>query len=232
MTASASRISAAEARAYIRCAWLATDPVTTSTTHHRRRPDSTAQPAASAARKNIAPNHGFQNGCSAITGCHVRIPTMTPAATRPPHQPAADHAASTASEHAIMQHRAAPHSTPYRGSRWTGTACSQYCRGPGSNAPSASRVACPTSGPCAVRTSHDRTAIAAPSPTGRQRSRTACATPLRNGAHTTRCTASRNATARLSTALAPARTGARLYIKPARTAVCSLIPVIARSALS
>ena len=46
-----------------------------------------------------------------------------------------------------MHHSAAPHTTPAWGSICTGTASSQYCRGPGSNAPWRNWVACPTSGP-------------------------------------------------------------------------------------
>ena len=61
-------------------------------------------------------------------------------------------------------------------------ASSQYSSGPGSKAPWASRVACPTSGPCPVSTLHDRSAIAASSPTGRQPSRASRAAPDEKGA--------------------------------------------------
>ena len=107
----------------------------------------TASAAAAAARKKITPSHGFQYGCAAISGCQATVPRMTPLAARPPNAPSADHAASIASEQATMHHSAAPHTAPSRGSRWTGIASSQYCSGPGSNAPLRSWVACPTRGP-------------------------------------------------------------------------------------
>jgi len=72
---------------------------------------------ASVARKNITPNHGFHSGSTAIRDCHATVPTMIPLAARPPNTPNADQAASIASEAATMQHSAAPHTTPARGSR-------------------------------------------------------------------------------------------------------------------
>ena len=99
----------------------------------------------SVARKNITPNHGFQYGPAATRGCHATVPMMIPLAARPPNAPNADRAASIASEAATMHHSAAP--TPPGRATWTGIASSQYCRGPGSNAPLRNWVACPTSGP-------------------------------------------------------------------------------------
>jgi hypothetical protein len=129
---SATSTSAAEASANIRCAWAATDAVRTRTGHQRRRPETTARPAASVARKKSTPNQGFQYGSAATRGCHATAPTTIPLAARPPDAPNADQAASIASEAATMHHSAAPHTTPAWGSICTGTASSQYCRGPGS----------------------------------------------------------------------------------------------------
>src|SRR5664279_595852 len=98
----------------------------TRTGHHQRRPHITAQPVASAARKNIMPNQGFQYGLTATPGIHATTPTMVPLATSPPKPPSTDRVASIATEAAAMHHSAAPQSTPRPGSRWTGTASSQY----------------------------------------------------------------------------------------------------------
>src|SRR5713101_6785104 len=122
----ASGTSAAEARANIRCACAATDAGTTSPGNHQRRPDITAQPAASAARKNIAPNHGFQYGLTASPGPHAIMTRMALPAATPPVLPKTDQAASIASDAQAIHHTAAPHNTPRTGSTCTGTASSQY----------------------------------------------------------------------------------------------------------
>jgi hypothetical protein len=121
---------------------------------------------------------------------------MSPLAHSPPAAPSTDQAASTASEQATRQKRAAPHSTPCVVSRWTGTASSQYWSGPGSNTPWASRVAWPTIGPCAVSEFHDRSAMAASSPTGRQPPRMRRAGPRTKGSHAARYATARRAARR------------------------------------
>ncbi len=94
------------------------------------------------------------------------MPMARPLAVRPANSPPVAQAASIASEQAAMQHSTAPHSTPVVGLMCTGMASSQYSSGPGSNTPCASRVAWPTSGPCAVSEFQERSAIAALSPSG------------------------------------------------------------------
>ena len=180
----------------IRWAWAAIDAVMTSAGHQPRCPDRTAQAAASAAMKNTIPNQGFQLGVTAMPGIHSIRPTMSPLAHSPPAAPSTDQAASTASEQATRQKRAAPHSTPCVVSRWTGTASSQYWSGPGSNTPWASRVAWPTIGLCAVSEFHDRSAMAASSPTGRQPPAMRRAGPSTKGSHAARCATARSAVSR------------------------------------
>ena len=68
--------------------------------------------------------------------------------------------------------------------------------GPGSKTPWASRVACPTIGPCAVSSLHDRSAMAASSPTGRQPRRMRRAGPRMKGSHAARCATARSAVRR------------------------------------
>src|SRR6266567_7159899 len=100
-----------------------------------------------------------------------------------------------ASEPPTMHHSAAPQSTPRTGSRWTGTASSQYSSGPGSCKPDASLVVSPTRGPWAVSSFQDRSAITAPSPTTRQLPRIDAATAVRNGIHAARCATARSTAA-------------------------------------
>src|SRR5215471_2932214 len=177
----------AAATAYMRCAWAATDPVIASTGHHCWHPDRTAQPAASAAMKNIVPNHGFQMGTMAIPGLQAMIPRIIPLASTAPSSPEAAHAASIASEAATMHHTAPPHSTPCAGCRWTGNVSSQNCSGPRSYTPCASRVASPTICPCALRTSHERSAMTALSETGIQALCRPRISASMKGVHAARC---------------------------------------------
>ena len=196
----------------IRWAWAAIDAVMTSAGHQPRCPDMTAQAAASAAMKNTIPNQGFQLGVTAMPGIHSVRPTMSPLAHSPPAAPSTDQAASTASEQATRQKRAAPHSTPCAVSRWTGTASSQYWSGPGSNTPWASRVAWPTIGLCAVSEFHDRSAMAASSPTGRQPPAMRRAGPSTKGSHAARCATARSAVSRPGRRNAVSRPGRRSAI--------------------
>src|SRR5258706_330627 len=66
--------------AYIRCDCAAIDALTTAAAHQPRYPDMTAQPAASAAMKNIRPSQGFQHGTTVRAGIHH----VTPSTTAPP----------------------------------------------------------------------------------------------------------------------------------------------------
>ncbi len=145
--------------AYIRCDCAAIDALTTAAAHQPRCPDMTAQPAASAAMKNIRPSQGFQHGTTVRAGIHH----VTPSTTAPPasaaNTPPTAHAASTVSEAATMHHNVAPQSTPCAASRCTGRVSSQYSSGPRSKTPDPRRVACPTSGPWLVSTSNDLSAI-------------------------------------------------------------------------
>ncbi len=68
----------------MRWAWAAIDAVMTSAGHQPRWPDMTAQAAASAARKNVMPNQGFQLGVTATSGIHTIRPRMSPLAHSPP----------------------------------------------------------------------------------------------------------------------------------------------------
>ena len=168
----------------------------TSTGHQLRCPDMTAQADASAAMKKAIPNQGFQLGVTEMSGIHTIRPTMSPLVHSPPAGPSTAQAASTASEQATRQQMIAPQSTPCTVSRWTGMASSQYCRGPGSKTPWASRVAWPTIGPCAVSSLHERSAMAASSPTGRQPCRMRRTGPRMKGSHAARCATARSAVRR------------------------------------
>ena len=185
-----------EARAYIRCAWLAMEAVTTRAGHQPRCRHSTAHAEASAARKKMAPNEGFQLGGTAVVGIQMTMPMVSALAVRPASSPPAAQAASMASEQAAMQQMAAPQSTPWLGLMCTGMASSQYSSGPGSNTPCASRVAWPTSGPCAVSEFHERSAIAASSPVGIQPACTSRTVPVTKGSQAARCAITRSRIAR------------------------------------
>ena len=116
-TMSARTASTADGTVNMRWAWAAMDAVMTSAGHQPRWPDMTAQAAASAARKNVMPNHGFQLGVTAMSGIHTIRPRMSPLAHSPPAAPSTDQAASTASEQATRQQMTAPQSTPCTVSR-------------------------------------------------------------------------------------------------------------------
>jgi len=97
-----------------------------------------------------------------MLGIHATHPSTTRLAANAPSRPNADLVASIVREAARMQHSAAPHNVPWDGSRWTGKVSSQYSSGPRSYVP---KDECePTSGVRLLRTSHDRTVTAAPSP--------------------------------------------------------------------
>ena len=187
-----------EASANIRWAWLAMDAVTTRAGHQPRCPHSTAQAAASAARKKMAPNDGFQLGGTAMAGSQSTMPMVSALAARPASSPPAAQAASMATEQAAMQQMVAPHRIPCVGLMCTGMASSQYSSGPGSNTPWASRVAWPTSGPCAVSEFHERSAMAALSPSGNHPSRTSRTVPVTKGSQAARCAITRSRVARRS----------------------------------
>ena len=103
---------------------------TRATGHQRSRPVATAQLDAIVVYSQMTPNHGFHTK-STITSPRTENRTSTEVATiTAPHHRAADQAASIASVTPTTAKMTAPHKAPCFGSRCTGTASSQFSRGP------------------------------------------------------------------------------------------------------